>query len=257
VRRQSETFETTGHVGDGDLLRFIDRECDEGDQQRIMRHLYACAACRKAHEALVATSLEVVDALGHPEESPPNRVREAVLAPRRKDAFRRRRDRMWQRLAAVAAGLLVILVAAPGVRAWIADAFRPMPEQPVAATSNAGNSAVAQARRVVASVAFEPAADVLRVVIRAPQAAGVLTIAANATTQASARIYDHAGDASVLVTPTGFTFNNTVASTADYAVSVPASVRVVRVAIGGMKAIRVVLADVPVGDTVTVSLGTR
>ena len=126
-----ETVNIDSHVPDEDLLRFIDRECDDVERQRITRHLAACDQCTESHGTLLGTSHELEDLLSSLDELPRPGLRQSVLdratavvsldtvstAPSR---------RVWLRVAAAVAGLIAISLTAPSVRAWIVEQFAPV-----------------------------------------------------------------------------------------------------------------------------------
>ena len=255
-----ETVNTDSHVPDEDLLRFIDRECDDVERQRITRHLAVCDQCSESHASLLHTSQELEDLLVSLDESPRPGLRQSVLdtatavVPLDTGPAASSR-RVWLRVAAAVAGLIAISLTAPSVRAWIADQLAPVAEWFGGADApSVQETATAVPDRTSSTVSFLPTAGVVQIFIESSQEEGVLTVGVHDAATASAQITGAQGESSILVMPNGFRIRNGATSGADYLVQVPRTVTEVHVRIGGAALIVLPIADIAVDGVVLVAL---
>lgn len=255
-----ETVNIDSHVPDEDLLRFIDRECDDVERQRITRHLAVCDQCTESHGALLRTSHELEDLLSSVDELPRPGLRQSVLdratavvsldtvstAPSR---------RVWLRVAAAVAGLIAISLTAPSVRAWIVEQFAPVTDWFGGAEApSVQETATPAPDRTSSTVSFLPTAGVVLVYVESSQEEGLLTVGVHDAGTASAQITGRQGESSILVMPNGFRIRNRPTSGADYLIQIPATVTEVHVRIGGAALIVLLVADIAANGVVPVAL---
>lgn len=219
---------TTDHLTDGALARRLDGELGAEERTVVERHLGECLACRRALSDLeeisarFSAALPAVDrpATGDGPAGPRRPARPASLSA------------LWRVAAAVAlvAGLAIAI--AP-VRAWIADRLGIATEPGI--ESPAGEKTPVRDGRATDSlrVAFVPDAGRFVVRVTNPQAGGRLLLVAAPGEEAVAEIGEPEVGAEVLVQPDGIAIRNRPGATADYRVSVPASLASVEVRVGG------------------------
>lgn len=221
------------HLDDGAIVRFLDGEAAADERSGVEAHLAACPVCADRLAALRRRSLNLGILLSRGDFAVPPLPAAPVdeLAARR--TARRAPMRPWLQAAAVAMLLVSAGLFAAPVRGWVRGllggaapvAERP-PTPPPAPTAGAP---LAGAR-----IQFTPQGAELSVEVSHPQAGGALLLEAGTGTTASAEVRALAGTApaELLVLPSALRIANDPASVAEYRVTIPPSVRRVRVRIG-------------------------
>lgn len=226
------------HPADGDLIRYLDLQLDDGERKAVLAHLSDCDTCVERLRAL-REQTEVVSAyLG--------RLDEGVLADelaraRALRAARQARPKRFgglERVAAVAAIVGVVTLGVEPVRAWVVERLASL-------TGGGAPLAEVQPETVLergSVVAFEPAGETFVLEIEHPQAVGEVRIEVRDVPSASAQIVG-GRDETILVLPSGVRVENEPTSTADYLLSLPSHLRLVQVFAGGRP-----VAIIPVGE---------
>jgi anti-sigma factor RsiW len=225
------------HLDDGAIVRFLDGEAAADERAGVEAHLAACPVCADRLVDLRRRSLNLGILLSRGDFAvPPLPAAPAApvvdeLAARR--AARRMPARPWLQAAAVAMLLVSAGLFAAPVRGWVRGllggdapvAERPAPPLPAPTT---------EVPRAGARIQFTPQGAELSVEVSHPQAGGALLLEAGPGTTVSAEVRAPAGTApaELLVLPSALRIANDPASVAEYRVTVPASVRRVRVRIG-------------------------
>jgi len=113
------------HLGDADLVRYLDRQLDRGGTRRTELHLFACAQCAARLEALQAQGHTVSAWLGELDVPVSDEQRALAMAAVQRARFRARPlAAVRAPLAAVAMVALMLTVAfgTPPGRAWVSGA---------------------------------------------------------------------------------------------------------------------------------------
>jgi hypothetical protein len=233
-----ETMEMQRHATDGDLIRLLDMETTTADAE-LGAHVTDCAECTARLGQLRQRSKRL-GALLRATDRPPvdaRRIRPPFdeLGVARLRA-RRHAMRPWMRPGVrAAAGLLLlagVAAASPAARTWVLERVARLRARPAPPSARPPAS---QAPRgsVGATVFFAPpAGGELAVHFDERQAAGTLELVSGNDDRASAQVAARAGTEALLVLPGELRVRNGPASTADYRVTLPASVRRVRVHVG-------------------------
>jgi hypothetical protein len=246
---------TTGaHPEDGVLLRLLDGEADAAEQA-AGAHAAGCAECRARMDAMVRRRDRLNALLARtdfpvPAASAPEPGVIPLHARRREAAP----ARPWLRAAAIILVVLGVGVMASPARAWIArwitEAWESVagdgdaPPAPAPAPTPAPEPAEQTA---AAQVGFVPTGAELTVVVAHAQDAGALTVAAAQGESATAEVVGGTGSADLLVLPAALHVRNVPGSAAEYRLTLPSSVRRVRVRVGGGRETVVNMAEV--GDS--------
>lgn len=209
-----------GHLADGTLTAVMDGEAGVADA--ALKHLSSCAECAARLDQLRTASSSFAAWLQPVAGAPPERA--PRTPPRRLVGYP----------AAAAAVFLVVASAAAAttpVREWISQRLSGSVEPPATIPANSGGRVESPpAKGMVMS--FIPADAVLTLRFDEAQAHGELELLAAAGDRVSAQIADRASGEEVFVLPTELRIANLSASVADYRISVPPSIRVVRLIIG-------------------------
>jgi hypothetical protein len=222
------------HLDDGAIVRFLDGEAAADERAGVEAHLAACPRCTERLAALRRRSVNLGVLLARGDFAVPPVAAAPVddLAARR--AARRAPMHPWLQAAAVAMLMVSAGLFAAPVRDWVrglaSGGGSPAAEQPASApTATSAEVPLAGAR-----IQFTPEGAELSVEIAHPQAGGALRLESSAGSTASAEVRAPAGTApaELLVLPSALRIANDPASVAEYRVTVPASVRRVRVRIG-------------------------
>ncbi|HSJ23966.1 MAG TPA: hypothetical protein VK929_04760 [Longimicrobiales bacterium] len=240
--------QTTGplpHLGEDELLRFIDNEGDDAWRAGRQRHLAACQACTRELDLLAADADLVrtwVDAAAFEADLPPAAAGGRV--PHRTGNERRRHVMAspWLRAAAVLLLMAAPVVAVPALREWVVDSIIGDGATPGAATL-----AVPESAGEAAIIRFVPAAGPFIVSVDAAQEDGTLTLRVDADAgQAALETLPYPGGASVepVISEGSLRLRNSPAAAASYTLTLPASVTRVVVTVDG----------VPVADLDTTAL---
>jgi hypothetical protein len=233
------------HLSDGDMVRLLDGEMDPGERARLEAHAAGCEACASRLRQLRRRSARLSGILlASDPEAPPA----PAEAPDELTLRRIRRDREartapaprpWLRAAAVVALLLAAGVVASPLRAVVAEWLRTRWERiaapdarPAAPPAEAPAAAPAEPAGSGARVQFTPQGTTFTLEVATPQAGGAVEVRRAAGASATAEQTGGGEQADLLVLPAGVRIRNAPGATADYRVTVPASVRTVRVRVG-------------------------
>jgi anti-sigma factor RsiW len=227
------------HLDDGAIVRFLDGEAAADERAGVEAHLAACPVCADRLAALRRRSLNLGILLSRGDfavpplpSAPAAPVVVDELAARR--AARRMPARPWLQAAAVAMLLVSAGLFAAPVRGWVrgllAGGGAPVAERPATPPP----APTAEAPLAGARIQFTPQGAELSVEVSHAQAGGALVLEAAPGTTASAEVRSPAGTApaELLVLPSALRIANDPASVAEYRVTVPPSVRRVRLRIG-------------------------
>ncbi|HEX9727880.1 MAG TPA: hypothetical protein VGA37_05200 [Gemmatimonadales bacterium] len=206
---------TGSHIDDGDLLRWIDRECDGFERDMMGRHLATCAICDGRVSVIEAWSA-------------------AFRAALRSRVGRRANRRWLRRLAAAAAIAMAVGLTVEPVRAWVAHQAVAVWSMVTgtATTAQPGILVPAPGEPASASLTFAPEGPRFELHVDVWQETGDLTMTTVADTQATATVLGGDGREELFVLPSGLRIVNDPGSRADYQVQVPASMREIRVTVG-------------------------
>lgn len=241
------------HLADADMIRLKDGECDDAEERAFREHLAECAECRESAQRidrLVEGLVMMVDSIDYPKEVKlPARISERRgegTTPRTLLAtwFTRRSVQLAAAIAVVVAlgltttparavvkaGWQAIVgvvsrghdVRAPRVRARSTESAPPLV---------AVDSGVSQPISKRAS--FVPRGGEFLVVFAHTQSAGALLVAVDTTNRATVVALGDADADELVVSGAGIRIANSEASTASYALTVPASLRSVVVRLAG------------------------
>lgn len=237
------------HVSEADLVRYIDGELTVAERARVAEHLLGCRGCaaeleslrsaRDGFAALLAGSpVEELDSARRAmtfaalqaaaEESAPA----PDIAPRREAPGVRTALRLL-RAAAVGAVLLGGALVYPPSRAAVADLFNAAVDRAERIAGIEQPVAEQRIRLTGTGIGYIPRSETFVVEIESRQNSGalVLGVASGASVNATA----HGGHEIVdlVILPGGMRIANTSEATSDYAVSLPQTLRQVRVIIPG------------------------
>ncbi|HLL46986.1 MAG TPA: zf-HC2 domain-containing protein [Longimicrobiaceae bacterium] len=233
------------HLSDGEIVRLLDGETDAGERARLEAHAAGCEACGARLRQLRRRSARLSGILlaSDPEAPPaPTEVPDELTLRRMRRAGEARpvparRPRL--RVAAVVALLLAAGVVASPLRAVVAEWLRTQWERiaalaprPAAPAAQAPASSSAEPAGSGARVQFTPQGATFRLEVAVPQAGGAVEVRRAAGASATAEQIGGGEQADLLVLPSGVRIRNAPGATADYRVTVPASVRTVRVRVG-------------------------
>ena len=231
--------ETRQHATDGDLVRVIDGEL-AADEAVLGAHVTGCGECSARLARLRSISVSIGDLLRATDVAPvdPVRIRPpfdtvGVARLRR----RRRAIALWSRpgLRAAAAILLLAGVAAasPAARRWIADGIARLrgaaPASPTAPKQPSRPAQVASGSRVWFA---PPTGPELVVRFENRPKTGTLALQRIEDDRASVQVVARASGEALLVLPGEVRVRNSGTSVADYRLTLPSSVRRVRVYVG-------------------------
>lgn len=233
------------HLSDGDLVRLLDGELDAEERARVEAHAAGCEACAARLRRLRRRSARLSGILlASDPQAPPAPVQapdELALrrASRDRQAHSAPAPRPWLRVAAVVVLLLAAGVVASPLRAVVAEWLRTQWER-IAAPGAGAPAPAAEAPAAPAPerspagarVQFTPQGTTFTLDVAVPQGAGSVEVRRAAGTSATAEQTGGGAQAELLVLPSGVRIRNAPGATADYRVTVPASVRTVRVRVG-------------------------
>ncbi len=231
------------HLDEGDIVRYHDRELEDGARERVEEHLAACHACSDRLDLFGERSSVVTDTMIRADLPLPRLARSR---PERHTA-RPPRLRTWQRAAGIAVVVGGAAFATQPGRAWMLDrwtGFRDIlagsqPSIPEVVEEAAPASPELTAPPNTLSIGFEPTTDSLVLRIATRQASGEIQTQATDDVNFAAEIIG-GGDETIAVLPDGVFLRNTAASTARYRLHIPAGIRVVVIALEGELPIRIV-----------------
>jgi hypothetical protein len=258
-----ETMETRRHATDGDLVRLLDAETTSADAE-LKAHVAECADCGARLTRLRQRSERLSAALRAADVPSVNAARirppfdQASVAHLR---AQRRHVGLWMRPAVRAAAALLLLAgvaaASPAARTWIVDQVARLRGSPAPAPApdRAPQGSGQSPRGSVGAIVWfaPPAGGELIVRFDERPSAGSLELARGNDARAAAQVVARAGSEVLVVLPGELRVRNSPASTADYRLTLPPSVRRVRIHLGaGDVQARVV--DVRSGEAQTIPL---
>ena len=239
------------HPEDGVLLRLLDGQADDAEQASAGPHAAGCAECRARMDAMVRRRDRLAALLARTDfPVPAASAPEPGVIPlhsRRREAAP---SRPWLRAAAIVLVVLGVGVMASPARAWIArwlsEAWESVSgdAQPAPAPAPAAPAPRPAEQTAAAQVGFVPTGAELSVVVAHAQGAGALVVAAAPGASATAEVVGGTGAADLLVLPAALHVRNTPGSAAEYRLSLPSSVRRVRIRVGGGRETVVEMAEV-------------
>lgn len=221
-----DTAAPSPHLGDGALLRLLDREGSAAERARHTAHVGACDECHRRHGLLAAWSRGVSAVLVRSD----TRLRAFALVPDRRAP--RAPWRWWPAAAAVVLLVLGTVALGAPVRTWVVERWsglrhwlyvpesaRPLQTPPRTPSAPVG------------VVSFTPDSDVLVVRVATRQVEGSLVLETSATPTASAVVRGQGEHEGIVVLPDELRIANTVASRATYRITLPARLKRVVVVI--------------------------
>jgi anti-sigma factor RsiW len=233
--------ETAGemHIGEGDLIRYLDGEMTAGERAEVATHLLRCGQCNGALDELRTDREQFSELLAE--------VTVPALDPARRDAAwsnieraaavaepARRTSRVsFLRAAGIAALLAGSALTVSPVRAAVADLWNavfdrvetaavrsaPMPQREVVSVANA-------------TIGFVPAGEVFRIEIANLQVEGSLLLGVSTGRSVTARAVGGDEIVDLIILPDGMRIENGADDTTDYAVNLPAHLEQLQVRIG-------------------------
>jgi hypothetical protein len=236
---------TEGHLSDDSFVRLLDGQLEAGERAWAESHAAQCEACAARLRQLRRRSARLSGILlaSDPVAPPaPTEVPDELTLRRMRRAGEARSapaPRPWLRVAAMVALLLAAGVVASPLRAVVAEWLRSQweritaPDPRVAAPpAEAPAAALAEPAGSGARVQFTPKGATFSLEVAVPQAGGSVEVRRAADTSATVEQTGGGEQADLLVLPSGVRIRNAAGATADYRVTVPASVRTVRVRVG-------------------------
>lgn len=237
------TMQDQPHIEDCDLIRLLDSECEEAEERVLQHHLDSCRECRRRGDYLARLSegfsMALLDLDEHfsAEAQLPHRPSVAQTAAKHR-AVRPWRSRRSLRLLAAIGALVLVIVSAGPAYGWVAarwEMFKSLVAgpQPVEVGSQVSPPIVT----------FVPAGTEFRIDFVQAQAEGILSIVADTTRSASARIIGGDGSDEIVVLRSGLRVLNRPESSASYQLRLPSLLKVVEVRVGGAVVARYNIAE--------------
>ena len=259
------------HLGDGDLVRYMDRQLDRTGNRRVELHLTTCAECAARAQAMQARSRQVSDWLGELDQPAPDDEKRALAMAAVQRARFRARSHAWSGRPALAAAatvalLLTVAFGTPPGRAWVNNTVSRLDgifpgeaekEQPAVLTRQAEDTqesaaaavegpsaaaaptvAPARARRPVLppgmseAVPFNPPGNYVLIRFESRQRMGSASIWVRDIANASGQVVAGRQSETLVPTADGLQVRNSQGSRSDYTVEVPTRYRYIRVRIG-------------------------
>ena len=231
------------HATDGDLVRVIDGELAAADAV-LGAHVTDCAECSARLARLRSISDGIGDLLRATDVGPvdPMRIRPPLDAVGVARLRRRRRAvAIWSRPGVRAAAALLLLAgvaaASPAARRWIADGIGRLrgatPAPPTEPRQPSRPSQAASGSRVWFA---PPTGPELVVRFETRPASGTLALQGTEDERASVQVVARGSSEALLVLPGEVRIRNSVTSVADYRLTLPSTVRRVRVHVGAADA---------------------
>jgi hypothetical protein len=219
----------TAHLEDATLVQYLDAAIAGEEREAAARHLATCGACAdrlavvqrrtaRLAELLAATDVPVSDTL--------------LRTPRRPVP-----------VPALAAAVVLMAATAAAtvqpVRAWVVE--RSLAVWTLVTGGSEAHGAASAERpadpAATASVSFVPSGRTFFVQVAVHQRVGTVTVVSEAGSAVTAEVRG-GGPEQLVVLPDGLRIDNTDASSADYTVIVPATLREVSVAVAGRVVVR-------------------
>jgi hypothetical protein len=209
----------SGHLADGTLLSIMDDESPLPAGAR--EHLSGCVDCVERFSALKRAEALLPDAFA------------ASTLPTLHLRLPARRRSWLASFPATAAATLLILAsgaaATPGIRRWIITRASPAAARVEDLPPKSGKTAAASGGGIL--VSFTPTDTMLLIRVDRAQATGEIYLVGIGGSKAAAQAVGGMDAGELLVLPSAIRVVNGAASTADYRISVPPFVRMVRIVI--------------------------
>lgn len=222
------------HLSDGELVRIMDGQAEPGEREWGRDHLATCVACNRRLRELRRRSSAISALLAEADVEVLATLRDAGPRVARKAAASAARHRrvVWMRAASIAALVVAAGVLAGPARAWVTnwvvEVWTGMsPDRPRPAVE--AGAPPEDVVEVSARVRFEPAGGELSIELASAQDAGRLELRVGDDPTTLVEVLGEAADAELLVLPGGVRVLNSPGESASYRVTVPASVRTVRI----------------------------
>ena len=241
----STDIESMTHPQDGDLLRYLDGECDPIALEDIERHVENCERCLKALALFKGTSDRLNRLLSAHDEAPPLAARDEFLARAERigSAADHRRARTARQLLARAAIIALVLfglgLAVTPVRAWLVRQTAALQQAFFKQEPHQQQAVFPPGPKTPSTVSFIPAAGAFSIEVAVPQNTGELTLTILESQTATAQVLGDIDDEGLLVMPSRLRITNSSTSAADYAVTLPSQLTEIRLSIGGTQTLTV------------------
>lgn len=242
----NESNELT-HIDAGDLVRLIDGELSLDDRAALDSHLSRCRDCVARREAVRGQASAIRELLRSADVTPPATPLRVAVAPVKTSAAVR-----W-RAAAVVALVVAGAVAAPPVRAWIANVARAAWSSVTGGKNRPVSQFVPVEPGEAGAVSFVPVGSTFTISVPAPAPARVIVEAeeGNRVSVIGSRGQPVPG---LVVLPSEVRFTQpSGGSGPDYFVRVPLTLQSINIVIGGRSL--QTLRPVTAGERWTVPLG--
>lgn len=257
------------HPHDGDLMRYLDHECDPIEREDIRRHVEGCERCAELLGQFEGYSERLAALLPELDSAPPAGAIEEILLGAAAGARRLERTvdappprarnarRSLARAAAIAFALLGLGMTVSPVRAWLVERFSAVQEALLTSQPAVQETALTPQPQSPSTVSFAPAPGAFFIDIVAAQESGMLTLTVQQGRVASAQVRGAVTDEGLLVLPDRLRITNSSTSAADYAVTLPSQLTKITLRIEGEEALTVTTAGLELPATWSFSLEGR
>jgi len=223
------------HLSDGDLVRLLDGQAEPGESARGRDHLAACVDCDRRLRDLQRRSASISALLAGADFDVPPALRDAGprVARRARAAAARRKRIVWLRAASICAILLGAGILAGPARArvtdWVSDLWTGLLTGDRAAGADA---AAPQAQPDGGTrVRFTPTGPELSIEFASVPDEGRVELRVGDGPTTVVEVLGGVAEAELLVLPAGVRVLNEPGAGASYRVTVPTTVRIVRIAV--------------------------
>lgn len=260
------------HPHDGDLMRYLDHECDPIEREDIRRHVEGCERCAELLGRFEGYSERLAALLPELDAAPPALAIEEILLGAAAGARRLERTvdalpalpprarnarRSLARAAVIAFALLGLGMTVSPVRAWLVERFSAVQEALLTSQPAVQETAPTLQPQSPSTVSFTPAPGAFFIDIVAAQESGMLKLTVQQGRIASAQVRGAVTDEGLLVLPDRLRITNSSTSAADYAVTLPSQLTKITVRIEGEEALSVTTAGLELPATWSFSLDGR
>ena len=239
------------HPHDGDLMRYLDHECDPIEREDIRRHVEGCERCAELLGQFEGYSERLAALLPELDAAPPAPAIEEILLGAAAGT------RRLARAAAIAFALLGLGMTVSPVRAWLAERFSAVQEALLTSQPAVQETAPTLQPQSPSTVSFAPAPGAFFIDIVAAQESGMLKLTVQQGRIASAQVRGAVTDEGLLVLPDRLRITNSSTSAADYAVTLPSQLTKITLRIEGEEALTVTTAGLELPATWSFSLDGR
>ena len=239
------------HLSDGDLVRLLDGQAEPRESAWGTDHLVVCVDCDRRLRNLQRRSAAISTLLADADFDVPAALRDAGtrVARMARAATARRRRIVWLRAASICAILLGAGILAGPARAWVTEWVSDLWTELLTGNRAAGaGPAAPQAQPDGGTrVRFTPTGPELSIEFATTPDEGRVELRVGDGPTTVVEVLGGVAEAELLVLPAGVRVLNAPGARASYRVTVPTTVRIVRIAIGDST-----VALVPI-DSVTTS----